>query len=180
MVLRRWNRNSFKNLLGLSETSLAPSKTHHTCCPWVPQLSLLDTSHFSGLVCLPSSPWLFSVFDFVFPVLLGITHVTDWKRAGTVFTDASVGLCLFLPYSICSPCKRSFLDPQCSVMVSVFYVPQWNTSSLYLKHSPFLLFQMAPPWGSLPAFLTPLPVSSSCLIAAFLWSLKSKLFKGNG
>lgn len=89
MVLSSWNRNSFKNFLGLFETSLAPRETHQ------PFLVLKPTAfprrHFtlqwtcvSAFISLAILLFLISAF----PVLLRAHQVTGWKRLGTVFTDA--------------------------------------------------------------------------------------------
>lgn len=180
MVLSRWNRNSFKNFLGLFETSLAPSKTCHPFFPWNPQPSLLDKSHFSGLGCLPASAWLFSyVFDFYFfPVLLRAHQVTGWKRPGTVFTDA----CWLVSFSA-------------TFHMFPLQILSWTHRALSHFNSPFspVKYYLSLPWKPSPSLSPNVPSSGklACLLhlvtsvfklydSCFLLVTKVKLFEGKG
>lgn len=145
MVLSRWNRNSFKNFLGLFETSLAPSKTYPPFCSWNPQPSLLDTSHFSGRRCPPSSAWRFSyVFDFYFPSASQSTSSNWLEKTGHCVHRCLLTHVIFSHIPHLSPCKL-FPGHTEFFHVAIPHFPQWSTSSLYLENPPFFLVQMSPP-----------------------------------
>lgn len=173
MLLSRWNLNPFTNFLRLFRVSLAPSETYQPFCSPNPQLSLLDTSNFSGLKNLLPVPWLFSyIFDFHLP---SASQVIGWKRLAAVFTDPS---CQAIPCHIPHIVLQTLSWIHSAL--SRFQPPIFPTemfSLLTWKTLPFSQYKHLLPGGSFPALFIQLPGSSRYKTETFLLSLKVQVFQ---